>query len=82
MEAHTYWCGANENPRTHANLWSIDLKNILVMIILFLMTSCAAFKDTIAVGACGTVDYRVTFMGTPLIGIQAERECVEEDETL
>jgi len=28
----------------------------------------------------GSVDYRITFLGTPLLGIQAERECVDEPE--
>jgi len=52
----------------------------VLFLLLFFLSGCAALKDTIAVGACGKVDYRVTFMGTPLIGVQADRECNPEEE--
>jgi len=54
------------------------------LLILLLLSGCSTLNlsKTIAGGECGAVDYRIIFMGTPLLGIQAERECVEEDETL
>ena len=48
----------------------------LVLAAIFVMSGCESvnLSKTVAGGACGTVDYRITFLGTPLLGIQAERD--------
>ncbi len=56
---------------------------ILVLLLMFVaLVGCGTVNlaNTVAGGACGTVDYRITFLGTPLFGIQAERECIKDDE--
>jgi len=52
------------------------------LVLLLLLSGCSTMNlsKTIAGGECGAVDYRITFLGTPLLGIQAERECVGEEE--
>jgi len=58
--------------------------NLLLICLFLILGGCSTLNlsKTIAGGECGAVDYRIIFMGTPLLGIQAERECVKEDETL
>ena len=49
---------------------------ILVLAVIVVLSGCETVNlgNTIAGGKCGTVDYRITVLGTPLLGIQAERD--------
>lgn len=57
------------------------MKKLVVCVCLFALSGCGTLNlgNTVAGGACGTVDYSIIFMGAPLLGIQAVRGC-DEDE--
>jgi hypothetical protein len=52
----------------------------LVAVLVIGGCSSVNLASTVAGGACGSVDYRITFLGTPLFGVQAERECVSPSQ--
>ncbi len=58
------------------------MMKLITLVVLVLCAGCSSINlaDTVAGGACGTVDYRITFLGTPLFGVQAERECIDDPE--
>ena len=56
---------------------------VRIIVLVLLLGGCGTvnLSKTIAGGECGAVDYRITLLGTPLLGIQAERECVESSKS-
>lgn len=54
----------------------------LFLLLLAVASGCGTMNlsETIAGGECGSVDYSITVMGTKVIGIEAERECIEKKE--
>lgn len=58
----------------------IALIALIAALLAFSGCSSINLAHTIAGGECGTVDYRITVFGTPLLGIQAERECIDRPE--
>ena len=59
------------------------MKALILIICLIALAGCKNMNlsSTVAGGACGFVDYSVTFMGAPMVGVKANRECTDEDET-
>jgi len=57
------------------------MKKLIIPLIL-LCGGCETvnLSKTVAGGACGAVDYSIIFMGAPLVGVKADRECVEAEE--
>ncbi len=52
----------------------------LILAALVLTGGCNSLNlsNTVAGGACGDVDYNVTVMGAPILGIKAGRECIPD----
>jgi len=53
---------------------------IVMFMGLLLLPSCATMQDTIAGGAGGKVDYCVTFLGSNLMCVNAERDLTKDKE--
>ena len=51
------------------------MRSLGLCVCLFFVAGCESINmaRTVAGGACGTVNYSVVFMGTPLIGIEGDR---------
>ena len=57
------------------------MKVFIILIALISLMGCETvnLSETVAGGACGYVDYSITFMGSPMLGIKADRECTEDE---
>ncbi len=58
------------------------MKILAIAVLALILSGCETvnLSKTIAGGACGYVDYSVTILGNPMLGIKADRECPEEDQ--
>jgi|APSaa5957512535_1039671.scaffolds.fasta_scaffold09530_4 hypothetical protein len=56
------------------------MKIVNLFMVLLLLPSCATMKDTIAGGAEGKVDYCITFLGSNLMCVNAERDLTKDKE--
>ena len=55
----------------------MTLKISLVLCLALSGCQNMNLASTIAGGACGSVDYTIMFMGNHLLGIKADRQCIE-----